>query len=86
MNKEGNYKEDCEKIAEALHIFGCVIIKDPRVNDQHNHDFLNLMESYFENRSEKFYKGEHVEDFFPELHYQVGATPEFKEKARIHIE
>ena len=69
MNKEGNFKEDCERIAEALHIFGCVCIKDPRVNDQHNHDFLNLMESYFENRSDKFYKGEQIEDIFPELSY-----------------
>ena len=43
-----------------------------------------MMENYFESRAAKFYANEPVDDFFPQLSYQVGATPEFVEKARRH--
>ena len=43
-------KKDCLAMADALHKFGCVVIKDPRVNQQHNDRFLDMIEKYFEGR------------------------------------
>ena len=42
------------------------------------------MEQFFHKRSLDFYAGKPVADIFPEVHYQVGATPEYTEKARDH--
>ena len=42
------YLNECNKLANALHQFGCVVVKDPRVNDGENETFLNMMERYFE--------------------------------------
>lgn len=39
---------ECKKVAESLHKFGILIIKDPRIDEQDNEDYLDLMESYFE--------------------------------------
>jgi len=43
-----------------------------------------MVENYFENVGEKFYKGEPLVDMRPELSYQTGVTPEAMEKARDH--
>ena len=43
-----------------------------------------MIESYFEEVSEKYYRGEELADARPELSYQTGVTPESKEKARNH--
>lgn len=77
-------KRDCLAMAEALHKYGCVVIKDPRVNQQHNDRFLDMIERYFEARGRMFYQGQKIEEIFPEKYYQIGATPEFIEKARLH--
>ena len=29
-------KTDCKQVAEALHKYGCLVIKDPRVDQSHN--------------------------------------------------
>ncbi len=42
------------------------------------------MERYFAKRGDGFKEGDTVPDIHPEWHYQVGATPEFKEKPRDH--
>ncbi|CAD8106269.1 unnamed protein product [Paramecium sonneborni] len=84
LAKKGDSSAQCAQVAEALHNYGAVCIKDPRVNDRHNVDFLDMMEKYFESRAAKFYNNETVEDIFPNYAYQVGATPEFVEKARTH--
>ena len=52
-------------------------MRDPRVSEQNNSVFLDLMESYFG-------VSDGVRDARPEVHYQVGVTPEFTEKARDH--
>lgn len=49
-----------------------------------NDEYIDLMEDYFERTGELFYSGEKVDDIKPECFYQVGATPEFIEKARDH--
>ena len=42
------------------------------------------MEKYFSETGKKFYAGEKIDDFRPETHYMVGATPENIEIARDH--
>ena len=86
FNKGPKYLDECKRTADAFHNYGCIIIKDPRVNESHNNEFVDMLEQYFQRRSEKFYKEEPVEDIFPETGYQTGATPEFIEKARNHCE
>ena len=44
------------------------------------------MEKYFNQASKIQYSGEKLVDAHPELAFQVGATPEFKEKAKSHCE
>jgi len=61
-------------------------VRDPRVNSKDNEDYIDMMEDYFQRTGELFYSGEKCEDFKPEYHYLVGATPEFVEKARDHSE
>ena len=51
-----------------------------------NDEYIDLMEEYFAQTGDAFYKGEHVPDILKEHHYQVGATPEYIEKARDHTE
>lgn len=43
-----------------------------------------MVENYFEEVGEKFYRGEVLKDCHPELSYQTGVTPESIEKARDH--
>ena len=38
---------ECLKVAECLHKYGILIIRDPRVNEEHNDSYLDLMEEYF---------------------------------------
>lgn len=73
-------------MAECFHRFGILLIRDPRVDMSDNEEYIDLMEDYFERTGELFYTGEKVADIKPETFYQVGATPEFIEKARDHAE
>jgi len=69
----------CKKMAKTLEETSCLIIKDPRVTEDDNNKFLDLMESYWlQPRDVK------MQDVHPELHYQVGATPENTEIPRDH--
>lgn len=72
-----SYQAECKKVAQALHQFGLVIIKDPRVSEADNDRFINLMERYFEG-------SDGIRDARPEHHFQVGVTPAFTEKPRDH--
>lgn len=76
--------QNCKQIAEALHDYGCLIIKDPRVNAHENDRFLDLMERYFSKRANQADKGYNVPDVYPEHSYIFGLTPEYVEKARDH--
>lgn len=60
------------------------MIKDPRVDEQDNEEYIDLMERYFAETGKRFYAGEKIDDIKPECHYQVGATPESIEIARDH--
>ena len=41
-------KEECQKVAECLHKFGILLIRDPRVNMEDNDTYIDMMEEYFE--------------------------------------
>jgi len=78
--------EECQKVVRGFHKHGVIAIRDPRVDENKNQDFINLMTRYFETQSEKYYRGEALEDAKPQYGYQVGVTPELVERAREHSE
>jgi len=45
-----------------------------------------MMERYYNRAGQQLYNGEQVAEIHPELHFQVGATPENTERARNHCE
>ena len=77
LTGKGNTGDTCKQVAEALHKYGCLIIKDPRVNQQQNSQFLDMMEKYFARRGGDLYQGKKVADIYPNYNFQVGATPEY---------
>jgi len=79
LNQTSGFDVQCKEIAQLLHRFGLLIVKDPRVDDKLNSNFLDMMEQYYDQPVET-----RNEDARPELHYQTGVTPEEIEKARNH--
>lgn len=79
----GDIKE-CEKLIDCLRKYGCLAIRDPRVDDSQNQSFLDSLETYFHNTSADYYGGKDVTDIKPQYGYQVGATPDKTETARNH--
>jgi isopenicillin N synthase-like dioxygenase len=77
VNNPEAFDTECSLAADALRDFGCVAVRDARVNIEDNETFLSMMEKYFEMSDGK-------RDARPELHYQVGVTPSNVEKARDH--
>lgn len=61
----------CERLANCMRDTGCVVVRDPRVSIDDNDRFLDLMERYFSQP-----KSQKRQQTRPELHYQVGLTPE----------
>jgi isopenicillin N synthase-like dioxygenase len=70
------WEEECKKVALSLHKFGILIVKDPRVNEQENENYIDMVEKYFDHTAKKFYAGEELADRKPELHFQTGVTTE----------
>jgi len=77
-------EEQCRLVAQSLHEFGILIWRDPRVNEQDNEDYIDMVEEYFEQESRKLYSGEKLSDCKPEFNFQAGVTPERQERARNH--
>ena len=69
-------EEQCKLVAQSLHQFGILILRDPRVNEKDNEDYLDMMEEYFELESRKLYSGKKLDDCKPEHNFQAGVTPE----------
>jgi len=72
---------DCKSLAQTLRETSCLIIKDPRVSEEDNNRFLDMMEKYYDQPHEV-----KMADVHPELSYQLGATPEFTEVPRDHLD
>lgn len=77
--------EQCKLVAQSLHEFGILIWRDPRICEQDNEDYLDMMEEYFEFESRKHYNGEKLKDCKPEFNFQAGVTPERQERARNNM-
>lgn len=80
FNKEkdpAKYQAECAKVAHALHHYGLVILRDPRVSEADNSTFINMMERYFS-------VSDGLRDARPEYGYQVGVTKDFVELPRNH--
>jgi hypothetical protein len=43
LTESPSAKSDCKQVAEALHKYGCLVIKDPRVNQAQNDKFLDTL-------------------------------------------
>lgn len=67
----------CKEVARILSETGIVIVRDPRVNEQQNNTFLDLMEDYFSQPTEV-----KLLDARPEIGYQLGVTPDHVEEPR----
>ena len=76
----------CSTVIESFHQTGILILRTPKVDEAENWRFIDMMERYFVGASQHFYNGEKVAEVFPELGFQVGATPELTEKARDHCD
>ena len=58
MEMKDGWEEECQKVAYSFHKFGIVKLKDPRVNEKDNNDYIDLVERYFDLTSKKYYAGE----------------------------
>ena len=81
LNKVGDWESECNEISALLRQFGMLIVKDDRVDDSLNTQFLNMLEQYYEQPTEI-----RDQDARPDVHYQVGVTPEEIERARNHCQ
>lgn len=76
--------EECRKAVDCMHKTGVMILRDPRVNDRENEDFLDMMERYYEGAAAKYYQNGSLQDARPQAGYNVGIMPELVERARLH--
>ncbi|RKP27938.1 hypothetical protein SYNPS1DRAFT_32319 [Syncephalis pseudoplumigaleata] len=67
-------RAECRKAADALRDYGALLVRDPRVTQQDNEHFLDMVEDYFAQPDEQKAK-----DIRKELSYQIGATPSLQE-------
>lgn len=67
--KSQEVQDLCKQVADSLHTYGILIVRDPRAQQQHNSDYIDLMENYFSSRGKKLYAGEELEEAKPECHY-----------------
>lgn len=84
FEKREGWEVECAKVADSLHRFGVLVVRDPRVNHNDNEQYIDMVEKYFENVGEAYYRGEELPDCRPELSFQTGVTPEATERARDH--
>ncbi|EQC35117.1 hypothetical protein SDRG_07351 [Saprolegnia diclina VS20] len=77
MADRANGVDQCNVVADCLHKYGVLVVRDPRATEANNNTFVDMMERYFE-------QTDFTQDARPELSYQVGVTPEHQERARNH--
>jgi isopenicillin N synthase-like dioxygenase len=61
---------EAKRVVDILKRAGAFAVRDPRVTEEDNNKFLDLLESYFEQPEEVKLK-----DARPDIHYQLGVTP-----------
>ena len=60
---------ECLKVVQCLHKFGILTVKDPRVDENDNNTYLDMMEKFFAQAGAKFENGEDVDEIKPEYNY-----------------
>ncbi|KAJ0094577.1 hypothetical protein Patl1_17250 [Pistacia atlantica] len=71
----------CREVSRILRETGALLVKDPRCTVEDNDRFIDMMEKYFESPKEFKMLQER-----PNLHYQVGVTPEGVEVPRSLVD
>ncbi|CAM8961094.1 unnamed protein product [Rhodiola kirilowii] len=71
----------CEDVSRSLRETGALLVKDPRCSAEDNDRFIDMMEKYFQ-QSPEFKRLQER----PNLHYQVGVTPEGVEVPRSLVD
>lgn len=71
----------CEEVSRSLRETGALLVKDPRCSAADNDRFLDMMETYFQQSHDFKLLQER-----PNLHYQVGVTPEGVEVPRSLVD
>jgi len=69
MDKAEGWEQECYNVAYSFHKFGICKLRDPRVDDKANDEYIDMVEHYFDYISKKYYAGETLEDARPELCY-----------------
>ncbi|KZS93158.1 Clavaminate synthase-like protein [Sistotremastrum niveocremeum HHB9708] len=73
--------QECKKAADALIVYGALLVQDSRVSEDDNDRFLDLLEDYFAQSETELKKDER-----PELGYQIGVTLENTEKPKCAVD
>ncbi|KAL9251413.1 hypothetical protein AKJ16_DCAP12598 [Drosera capensis] len=71
----------CGEVSRTLRETGALLVRDPRCSAEDNDRFIDMMEKYFEMPTEFKKRQER-----PNLHYQVGVTPEGIEVPRSLVD
>lgn len=69
LDRTEGFENDCKRVADLLHRYGILIVRDPRVPHEKNDEFIAMMEQYFEQD-----EAAKAPDAHPELHYEVRVT------------
>lgn len=86
LSKKTDLQTQSQLAAEILSKYGILIVKDPRVEEKHNQNFLNLFEKYYQSRSIQKERKQKIDEEFIEYGHQTGVTPDFIEQARTFPE
>eukprot|EP00854_Cymbomonas_tetramitiformis_P006253 gene6253-7499_t len=73
--------EACKHMAACLRDTGVLVVRDPRATSHDSDKFMDMMERYFGQDHEA-----KMPEARPELHYQVGVTPELVEVPRCTMD
>jgi len=72
---------ECKRAADALIVYGALVLHDSRVSEEDNAKFLDLLEDYFSQPQAHLKRDER-----PDLSYQVGVTLENTEKPKCAVD
>jgi hypothetical protein len=78
--------EECRRVVKGFYEHGVIAIKDPRVDESLNQNFLADDGGLLREQAEGAGHGKALKDARPQWGYQVGVTPELIERARNHAE
>ena len=84
LSKSPKAVEECRKAVDVLHKTGLICFKDPRINEQENEEFIDMMERYFESRSDFYSKTGELLEKGRQGRLKVGLNKDMTECSRDH--